>query len=49
MAAQIAVLEAALERSVPDPSYREFAGRPDPQGLGGPSDSEPDDAGFMAI
>ena len=49
VAAQMALLEAALERSVPDPSYREFAGRPDPQGLGGPSDPEPDGAGFMAI
>ena len=49
VAAQMALLEAALERSVPDPRYREFAGRPDPQGLGGPSDPEPDGADFMAI
>ena len=36
--AQLAELEAALERHVPDPRAREFASRPDAQGLGGPSE-----------
>jgi uncharacterized membrane protein len=35
--AQLADLEAVLERAVPDPRAREFAGRPDAQGIGGPS------------
>ena len=35
--AQVAELEAALERLVPDPRARAFASRPDPQGIGGPS------------
>ena len=35
--AQFAELEAALERAVLDPRAREFAGRPDAQGIGGPS------------
>ena len=35
--AQLAELEAALERAVMDPRAREFAGRPDAQGIGGPS------------
>ena len=35
--AQISELDAALERHVPDPRAREFASRPDAQGLGGPS------------
>ncbi len=49
VAAQMVLLDAALERAVADPSYRAFAGHSDPQGIGGPSDSEPDGAGFMAI
>ena len=45
VADQIAALQSSLERSVSDPAAREFAGRPDPQGIGGPSPSaapEPD-------
>jgi uncharacterized membrane protein len=34
---QAAELAAALERSVPDPRTRDFASRPDAQGIGGPS------------
>src|SRR4051794_25888503 len=40
VAEQASELEAALERCVPDPRARAFASRPDPQGIGGPSDSE---------
>jgi len=29
--------EMALERLIPDPRARAFAGHPDPQGIGGPS------------
>src|SRR4051794_2936306 len=35
VAAQVAALEAALERLVPDPATRAYASEPDPQGLGG--------------
>jgi uncharacterized membrane protein len=38
---QIAELEAALERLVPDPRARAFASQPDPQGIGGASDPAP--------
>jgi uncharacterized membrane protein len=38
---QVAELAAALERFVPDPRARAFAGRPDAQGIGGPSSAEP--------
>jgi uncharacterized membrane protein len=37
VAAHAAALDAALERSVLDPSARVFAGRADPQGIGGSS------------
>ena len=37
VAEQAAAFDAALERLVADPSAREFASRPDRQGLGGPS------------
>ena len=39
VAEHVAALEAALERHIPDPAVREFASRPDPQGIGGPSDA----------
>ena len=37
VAEQVVLLEAALARHVPDLRRREFASRPDPQGIGGHS------------
>jgi uncharacterized membrane protein len=39
--AHSAALDAALERLVPDEAEREFASRPDAQGIGGPSRAAP--------
>jgi len=41
VAAHSAALDAALERLVPDEAEREFASRPDAQGIGGPSRQAP--------
>ena len=45
--AQIAALEAALQREVPDERSRAFAGRPDAQGIGGPSSPPPSSDGHV--
>ena len=42
LADQLAALDVALERSIGDSATREFARRPDRQGIGGPREPEPD-------
>ena len=42
VAEQLAALDDALARLIPGPATREFASRPDRQGIGGPSEAERD-------